>query len=354
MAFIQETESGTWCVRFRAGGKQMQKTFKDKASAKRFKKIAEAATSEAAACAIKMKVAEIFSSYRELVTARKRGARSESLRIGKLMNAPFAQLDSRSITRKDMQNYCDSRIESKHPATGKPIAPGTVLREFKTISAVFNWAVERGYMSCNPAKGVHLPKAPDHRERVASDEDIEKLLVACGWDSETPPATTTQLVIAAFLFSCRTGMRSGEIRQLEPSWIEGNVIHIPANATKTLSRRDVALGAEARKILALVRESNGDSLFSMSADIRDALFRKVRDRAGLGPVLDSRGNEIKEGLHFHDGRATFATWAASPDPKTGVPRLNVMALARQTGHKDLKMLMRYYRQTAEQIAAMLD
>lgn len=353
MAFVQKTENGTWCVRFRVNGKQMQKTFKDKASATKFRKIAETASHEAVACTVKMKVAEIFSHYRELVTAHKRGARSESLRIGRLMRAQFAQLDSRSISRKDMQAYCDSRIKSKHPTTGKPIGAGTVLREFKTISSVFNWAIERGYMAENPAKGVRLPKSPEHRERVASDEDIQKLLVASGWDGETPPANSTQLVIAAFLFSCRTGMRSGEIRQIEPAWIEGNVIHLPANATKTLSRRDVALGAEARKILALVREANGDSLFSMSAEIRDTLFRKVRDRAGLGPVLDSRGNEIKEGLHFHDGRATFATWAASPDPKTGVPRLDVMALARQTGHKDLKMLMRYYRASAEEVAKRL-
>lgn len=93
---------------------------------------------------------------------------------------------------------------------------------------------------------------------------------------------------------------------------------------------------------------------SLSNGNRDALFRKVRDRAGLGPVLDSHGNVIKEGLNFHDGRATFATWAASPDPKTGAPRLDVLALARQTGHKNLKMLQRYYRESAENIAKRLD
>ena len=52
---------------------------------------------------------------------------------------------------------------------------------------------------------------------------------------------------------------------------------------------------------------------------RDTLFRKVRDRAGLGPEYDSQNRLIKEGLNFHDGRATFATWAASLIQKQGRP-----------------------------------
>ena len=75
---------------------------------------------------------------------------------------------------------------------------------------------------------------------------------------------------------------------------------------------------------------------------------------GLGPELDSAGRVIREGLNFHDSRATFATWAASPDPKTGVPRLDLLSLARQPGHKNLKMLQRYYRPKSEDIAKRLD
>ena len=43
-----------------------------------------------------------------------------------------------------------------------------------------------------------------------------------------------------------------------------------------------------------------------------------------------------------------------PDPKTGVPRLDLLSLARQTGHKNLKMLQRYYRPKSEDIAKRLD
>lgn len=350
MASIHQLPSGSFAVHYRIDGRQRKKTFKDKTAAKRFAKYAELNPVKQT---VRMTVSELLGLYLDRVTAFKRGARSEALRIGRLMRCPFASKRVYEITKRDIQDYLDNRGRET-TKTGKQIGPGTVIREASTLSSIFSWAIEREYMKENPAKNLRLPKSPDHRERVASDEDIERLLAASGWDGNSPPMTDTHLVIAAFLFSCRTGMRSGEILQIEPAGIEGNVIHLPAKATKTLSRRDVALGKDARKILALVREARGDSLFQMRADVRDALFRHIRNRAGLGPVCDSHGNEIKEGLHFHDARATFATWAASPDPKTGVPRLDVMALARQTGHKDLKMLMRYYRQSAKQIAEMLD
>lgn len=56
---------------------------------------------------------------------------------------------------------------------------------------------------------------------------------------------------------------------------------------------------------------------------------------------------------FHDGRATFATWATSPGPD-GAPRLDVMVIARQTGHKNLKMSMRYYRPSVESFVERLN
>lgn len=351
MASIVKNEVGTYSVYYRIGGKQRKRNFKDRASAIKFRNTIGLDPEKSS---VRMTVEELLDLYRQVVTVRKKGARSEDIRIKRLMRCGFAKIRADKITRKDMQIYADRRSEETSSLTGSQLSAGTVIREFKTLSSIFNWAIEQGYLESNPAKGVHLPKSPEHRERIATTGDIDRLLVASGWDGVTPPQNDTQVVIAAFLFSCKTGMRSGEITQIEEAWIDENVIHLPASATKTSSKRDVALGKEARRILDLVRQANGSRLFQMTASVRDALFRKVRDRADLGPVLDSHGNVIKEGLHFHDGRATFATWAASPDPKTGVPRLDVMALARQTGHKDLKMLMRYYRTSAKDLADRLD
>lgn len=65
-----------------------------------------------------------------------------------------------------------------------------------------------------------------------------------------------------------------------------------------------------------------------------AAIRQARDRAGLAD------------LHFHDSRATAITRLAK--------RLDVLELARMVGHRDLRMLQVYYRETAEELAAKLE
>lgn len=205
-----------------------------------------------------------------------------------------------------------------------------------------------------PTQGVLLPKEPEARERTASKEDIERLLFACDWDGKSVSKNSTQLIMLTFLLACKTGMRAGEILNIEESRIDGSLIHLPKEATKTRVKRDVALTDSALRLLQLANPDS-ERIFSVLNDYaRDALFKKIRDKADLGPVTDSNGNIISEGLRFHDSRATFARWAASPDPGTGAPRLDVLTLARQTGHRNLKMLQKYYRPTAATIVERLN
>ena len=90
-------------------------------------------------------------------------------------------------------------------------------------------------------------------------------------------------------------MRAGEILKLEHSWIDGRVIHLPADATKTSTRRDVALSLDAARLIDLAikaKKTTSPKIFEGLTDKnRDALWRKARDRAGLGPLRDSQGRE---------------------------------------------------------------
>ena len=74
-------------------------------------------------------------------------------------------------------------------------------------------------------------------------------------------------------------------------------------------------------------------MFGLSDQLRDALFRKSRDRCEL------------PNLHFHDARAE-AIWRLSK-------KLDVMELARVIGHRDLKSLLLYYQTSADELAAKL-
>ena len=353
MATISKRPYGTYEVQWRIDGNRHSKTFKTRKEAKEFALQVELNPRQRSSV---VTFAEVIKQYAKNETPKKKGAKWETFRLNRLAETSIAQNALDDLTPNLFQKYVDRRLKEPAP-TGGTIATSTVIRELSTISCVLSYARKLDLLENNPLEGVKWPQAPEHRERVASEEEQEAIILASGWDGKTPPLNSTQLTALAFIFSCRTGMRAGEILAIEESWIDGNVIHLPAPATKTNSRRDVALSSEAKRLLNLVietKKSDSPRVFSRLSDTRrDALWRKLRDRAGLNEVRDSAGNVIIEGLNFHDGRATFATWAASPDPETGAPRLDVLALARQTGHKNLKMLMKYYRATAEDIAKRL-
>ena len=357
MAGIRKTLCGTYEVygyRLQADGNKQRfsKTFKTRAEAKRFAAELDISAEERSSS---ITLAALIDEYISEVTSQKRSKRTEEIRLRRLQRDKLAAKTLSSFTNRTIENYIERRLSERAKNRDNYISPSTVNRELTILSDVFQFAIKNELTDVNPCRGVEKPREPEHRERVASDEDIEKLLQASGWDGHTVPKNKMQLAVAAFLFSCQTGMRAGELLKIEYSWLGDNVLHVPAEATKTLSRRDVALSARAREILKLVMELEYEPRIfgGLNDHNRDTLFRKVRDRAGLGPEYDSQNRLIKEGLNFHDGRATFATWAASPDPETGAPRLDVLALSRQTGHKDLKMLQRYYRASAEEIAKRL-
>lgn len=352
MATITRKPSKSFEVQWYVNGKRKSKTFKTRNEAKKFAAFLDLSPEDAGT---NITFLAAMDEYEKEVTSGKRSRRSESIRLNVFRRRNFATKILSNLTQKDFLAYIEERKEEKSPKTGGTIASSTINKEIAILMDIFNFAIEQGWMKENPLRGIPRQREPEHRERIATESDIEKLMIVSGWDGKSTPQTLSQLTVAAFIFSCRTGMRSGEILSTEDSWIDGNVIHLPAEATKTFSKRDVALSTDALAILKLVLPlSNNYKPFGLLNDkTRDVLFRKLRDKADLGPRYDSHGRLVLEGLNFHDARATFATWAASINPDTGAPRLDVLALARQTGHKNLKMLQRYYRESASEIAKRL-
>jgi integrase len=197
------------------------------------------------------------------------------------------------------------------------------------LSHALNVAIkEWGWLAENPLKRVSRPAGNPPRERIATDDEIERICFAAGYAIGTRPETATARAGAAFVFACETGCRSGEIIGIRPEHVapDGSAVELPR--TKNGERRRVPLSPRARAILADVQ-----GCFGLTGPQRDALFRKVRTRAGV------------EGLTFHDARHTAITRLAR--------KLNPLELARMVGHRDLKMLLRYYNESAEEIAKRL-
>lgn len=105
--------------------------------------------------------------------------------------------------------------------------------------------------------------------------------------------------------------------------------------TKNGHSRDVALTTRAVELLKVMqRTSNQHCVFRLVSGTADTLFRKARDKVGISD------------LHFHDTRHEATTRLAR--------KLDVLDLARMTGHKDTRSLMIDYNATATELASRLD
>lgn len=77
-------------------------------------------------------------------------------------------------------------------------------------------------------------------------------------------------------------------------------------------------------------------IFHLTSETLDANFRRLKKKTTI------------DDLHFHDTRHEATTRLAK------LSNMNVLRLAKITGHKDLKYLMIYFNETAEEMVETLD
>ena len=224
------------------------------------------------------------------------------------------------ITAVNVKEWRDSRL--------KEVSAATVNREMNVLSSVFQAAIEWDWTTDNVVRGVKRPQNPKPRFRRPTDDEIERIQLALGFDGDV---TTKQHEVAvAFLLAIETAMRLGEICQIRAEHIhlDQRYVHLPE--TKNGSSRDVPLSKKAVELLELLPGG-----FTVGMESASVLFRKACKRAEI------------EGLHFHDSRREALTRLSK--------KVGVMELAKISGHKDLKTLLAvYYAPTATDLAALLD
>ena len=139
------------------------------------------------------------------------------------------------------------------------------------------------------------------------------------------------------LFAIETAMRAGEICGL--TWdnvdFEDRTAYLPI--TKNGSARRVPLSKKAIAILERLKEEVGNTgtCFQIESKSLDATFRKLKKMA------------MCEHLHFHDTRREALTRLAK--------KVDVMTLAKISGHKDIRILQNvYYAPNMADIAGLLD
>lgn len=274
-------------------------------------------------------LADAIRRYQLDVSAAKGGRRVEELRFD-AFERQFPELAGRvlsEIRTPDLVGWRDARL--------KTVTPGTVRREANLLRNLFSVArAEWKWCGESPFVGFRIPADNPARVRRVLPAEVRAI---CRWlGYRTGRVETKQQEVAfALLLALRTGMRAGELLSLSDRTVdlERRVAAVPHKMQHLTGKpRVIPL---TRQAVRLLRPMVGrGSVFSVSSASLDALFRKARD------------NLLIRDLHFHDSRAEALTRLAR--------KVDVMTLARISGHKDVNLLLStYYRESEEDIAARL-
>jgi integrase len=274
-------------------------------------------------------LADAMERYEREVTPTKKGARWEAVRL-KLLLRDRALVDIKlsKLSSADLAAWRDRRL--------KEVSGSSVAREMNLIGHVLTIArKEWRWISQSPMTDVRRPKEAPPRERRVSEGEIELIKVATGYRTDIEPKAVFARVGAAFLFAIETAMRCGEICGLQWKDVDFKTRVATLYDTKNGWKREVALSRAAIAILEQLRIVRGgkNPIFGLNSEGTSVLFRKARIAAGI------------DDLTFHDSRHEAITRLA--------PKMDVLALARMVGHRDIRMLMIYYNKSAADIALEL-
>lgn len=274
-------------------------------------------------------LADAIDRYEREISRHKGGRRVEELRFDAFLRA-FPELAGTvlsEIRTPDLVAWRDARL--------KTVTPGTVRREANQLRNLFSIArAEWKWCGESPFVGFRIPTDNPPRERRVLPAEVRAI---CRWlGYRTGRVQTKQQEVAlAFLLALRTAMRAGELLSLSDQTVdlERRVVSVP-HKTQHLTGRPRVIPLTRQAVRLLWPMMGRGKVFTVSAASLDALFRKARD------------NLLIRDMHFHDSRAEALTRLAR--------KVDVMTLARISGHKDINLLLStYYRESAEDIAARL-
>jgi len=302
-----------------------------------------------------MTLREAAERYSSEVAANKSGSAQEKSVLRALASGPLGGRTLATIRGSDVAALRDEwRLDYES---------ATVLRRLAVLSHVFSVAKREWGMEAllnpvthirKPSPGnartrriVDAPKTKGANKQVSKQAEIAAILSASGSDLLRPIAE----------LALETAMRRGEIVGL--TWdhvdLEKRTVYLPK--TKNGDGRGVPLSTLAVSALkSVLPEAPGDRpgsgrVFQLRPDAVTRAFERALHRARKAYEQDCRdeGQDPDPAylvdLRFHDLRHEATTRLAEIFP--------LHELTKITGHRDPRMLMRYYHPKAEDLARKL-
>jgi integrase len=271
-----------------------------------------------------MTVSDLLKKYSETVLPLKRGGKNEAIILKAFARSRIARQRLSDMNANQFAAYRDERLRT--------VKASTINRELGLVQHAFEvarreWNIP---LMVNPIKTIRKPPADPARTRRLRDGEWERLI-------EAGRKTRNVLLVPLARFAVESGMRRSEL--LNAKWEhvkwEDQTLHIPV--TKNGHARTIPLTSEGLAILRGLRgpDTGPGSIFPLSMEAVKLAWVRLTKRAGL------------DDLHFHDLRHE----AVSRFFERG---LAVPEVALISGHKDIRMLLRYTHLKAENVAKKLN
>lgn len=353
MATLRKRGPYQWEAQIRRRGWPTQsKTFESKAEAEAWAQMIESEMARGVwldrSEAENTTLRELLDRYEKEITPRKRSAERE---VSFLNTWRQTELAARMVSR-----IRGSDVAALRDDWLKELAPASVLRRLQVLSHVFNTARKEWGMEslANPVELITKPTPANERERRVSPEELEAIIAATG----------SKFLPAMLRVAVQSAVRRGELVGLcwEHVHLDGDAPHLHLPMTKNGESRNVPLLPEVVEAIqwwrrVVITESGVEAarqgrVFRIRADAVTRAFSRARDRARedyeqacreAGMPTDA--NFLRD-LTFHDARHEATTQFATLVDGTD--------LAKITGHKDPRMLMRYYHPTPEELSAKIN
>lgn len=300
--------------------------------------------------------ADCLERYGKEVSVTKKGATQEYSIIRQWLSLPITKKSIGSIKSKDLSKQRDTWLSSG-------LSAATVTLRLALISHLFNIArKEWGFEGLeNPIENVRKPTVNNARtRRVANLEDIQDLENGNRNASDNELSLIIEETDSPYLpnlviLAVETAARRGEL--VSAKWENVNLERkfILFQDTKNGDSRTVPLSSRARAVFETLKQASKATqgiIFPITADAVSRRFSIARVRAREKYEKDCITQGIQPhpaflmNLHFHDLRHEATSRLAKV--------YQVHELAKVTGHKDLKMVMRYYNPTIEELGSKLD
>ena len=320
--------SGKWQARLiRKGYPPVTKTFAKKSDADKWSRQHESEMDTARYVsqveAERTTLGELIDRYIIEVSPTKRGCKDEIIRLKAMKRHSIAHLSMASLTSKAVAHYRDERLSV--------CKPSTVIRDLASLSSLINHSRrEWGIAITNPVAQIRKPSAPNGRERILSSEEEARLM-----EGLEPTGRKSPYMKPLCLLALETAMRRGELLALRWTDINWSQRSVYLKMTKNGESRTVPLSIRALAILKEMPRSIDGKIFKITIAALEAAFHRACIRSKI------------ENFRFHDLRHMATT-------RLSEKLSNVLELSAVTGHKELRMLKRYYHPRMEDLVRKLD